>query len=1214
MANNITMKYVCPVIGMISSGKSSFLNALLNMDCLEASADVTTKIVTIIRYNSNLTEPRFFQLTVNNDGNDNYSFQKANKPTVTGIKAIKEEIIKVNKENKKINENPNYKDIFYMLEIGEVKFIEKEFLKNYDLADVPGVSEYIKPSNDNKNDSNTGENPDSQNKGDLTVEDSNINIESEINYLTQIFKILKNIMNNGIFIFSVDKLLLRENYLIIHKLQMVLNKPIENFLILLNKMDKSEDIERDMNLLNERFVKEFPKGTFNFIKNTVVQCSSFQIENELNMQNQFANLLYYNYINYIMKPKDFSNFRDYMKRFIEEQYKKETISIDKKEFKDNIKSIINDKSIKKIQEIIETINKNHNDKPPVLLAKEDFNDLENNINKIFKKLVIEDSQINLFSQTNFVIIILYYLYLFKEKKLKFIRSSETETILTYFTIQNMNLKSNHKEIELILKESDDKDSLKKKISDIILDIDKFKKAYEDSGIKIEQKENVKKSLKPIRNILITSKLFYIPFIGLYNSGKSTIINDIIGTKLLPVKEGECTKKGVLIVNWEYDYPIIRKARFVNEKTGDNNDICYFEFNNDVLAVGEENVKKLLKGMNGEFIDKEEDFFYLVNIKIKTLDTYVDDRLKEKICFVDLPGYGTGNKFENKDIYSKFIKSCKLFVLVAMDNISESSVMNGINSLLQKTKNFQKISINALCKKILFVINNTKKIENIEETLVEKKKYLINQIGLKEDIDITFFNGRFFQSYLENKDYFNNLDKMIKNENSNYHEKLINFQRGYGQRVPRSFENYILQELKDKLKTVFNNDLSNLDNFEIDKEVNDTFDSIITKKKYSFDEDDLIDIKKIISYCKTNIDQCNYLKHSNHLSFKFLLSFCINRCKYDANLEFNNLINNNLDSLSTIFNKGINPESNESLYKKITSDAQNKQKYFELSIENKIKDIQLTANKDNIPEILSKSVSDINTILKNLKDNIEDKLKKKTKWKTIQDEFEKTFSSHIKGEKNNIISKLENSSDKIEEYKKEAYDLIKEFKTDPENIKNNVGELKTYISNRLGEKNDYKVAIDNIVEDILSRSKNVTDWKNSSGLIDYLKGKLSDKFYLNKTIDFIIDNSKNELENFQTNISEIIKNYTEEVIKPIDIEKTNINSILKDAAEKEELEKKKAEKELERIKQKNEEDNKKWNPVCEEYENLKLSLKDIQKDEKTSESQEIAESSETPTPQ
>ena len=54
MANNITMKYVCPVIGMISSGKSSFLNALLNMDCLEASADVTTKIVTIIDKKQNV--------------------------------------------------------------------------------------------------------------------------------------------------------------------------------------------------------------------------------------------------------------------------------------------------------------------------------------------------------------------------------------------------------------------------------------------------------------------------------------------------------------------------------------------------------------------------------------------------------------------------------------------------------------------------------------------------------------------------------------------------------------------------------------------------------------------------------------------------------------------------------------------------------------------------------------------------------------------------------------------------------------------------------------------------------------------------------------------------------------------------------------------------------------------------------------------------------
>ena len=50
------------VIGMISSGKSTFLNSLLGITYLEAKDDVTTKFVTIIRYNENLKEPKFYHL------------------------------------------------------------------------------------------------------------------------------------------------------------------------------------------------------------------------------------------------------------------------------------------------------------------------------------------------------------------------------------------------------------------------------------------------------------------------------------------------------------------------------------------------------------------------------------------------------------------------------------------------------------------------------------------------------------------------------------------------------------------------------------------------------------------------------------------------------------------------------------------------------------------------------------------------------------------------------------------------------------------------------------------------------------------------------------------------------------------------------------------------------------------------------------------------
>ena len=52
--SKIEDKFAIPVIGMISSGKSTFLNSLLGIDVLEAKDDVTTKFVCIIRHNSKL--------------------------------------------------------------------------------------------------------------------------------------------------------------------------------------------------------------------------------------------------------------------------------------------------------------------------------------------------------------------------------------------------------------------------------------------------------------------------------------------------------------------------------------------------------------------------------------------------------------------------------------------------------------------------------------------------------------------------------------------------------------------------------------------------------------------------------------------------------------------------------------------------------------------------------------------------------------------------------------------------------------------------------------------------------------------------------------------------------------------------------------------------------------------------------------------------------
>ena len=101
----IKIKNICPVIGMISSGKSSILNSLFNMDILEATPQVTTKIVTIIRYNKDVKDnPFFYKLYLKEKENNDYIFYKEKTTEIAGKDKIKKKIKKLNKElNNKLN-------------------------------------------------------------------------------------------------------------------------------------------------------------------------------------------------------------------------------------------------------------------------------------------------------------------------------------------------------------------------------------------------------------------------------------------------------------------------------------------------------------------------------------------------------------------------------------------------------------------------------------------------------------------------------------------------------------------------------------------------------------------------------------------------------------------------------------------------------------------------------------------------------------------------------------------------------------------------------------------------------------------------------------------------------------------------------------------------------------------------------------------------------
>ena len=60
------------LIGLKSSGKTSFLYSLLGINCLESNSDSSTNFICIIRYNPKLNEPKVYHLKIKEENQQYY--------------------------------------------------------------------------------------------------------------------------------------------------------------------------------------------------------------------------------------------------------------------------------------------------------------------------------------------------------------------------------------------------------------------------------------------------------------------------------------------------------------------------------------------------------------------------------------------------------------------------------------------------------------------------------------------------------------------------------------------------------------------------------------------------------------------------------------------------------------------------------------------------------------------------------------------------------------------------------------------------------------------------------------------------------------------------------------------------------------------------------------------------------------------------------------
>lgn len=137
-------RFSIPIIGPISSGKSSFLNFLLGMNCLESGGDIVTKCVVIIRHNKDLepNERYIYSVNFNERSEGFYDFEKKEETKSDDINRIikeRNELIRNSGEN----EMPKNEDFFLILEANIPLFRGEnaKFGNFFEFLDLPGLDE-----------------------------------------------------------------------------------------------------------------------------------------------------------------------------------------------------------------------------------------------------------------------------------------------------------------------------------------------------------------------------------------------------------------------------------------------------------------------------------------------------------------------------------------------------------------------------------------------------------------------------------------------------------------------------------------------------------------------------------------------------------------------------------------------------------------------------------------------------------------------------------------------------------------------------------------------------------------------------------------------------------------------------------------------------------------------------------------------------------------
>ena len=737
-----------PVIGKISSGKSTFLNSLLGLDCLESDVRITTKFICIIRHNQELSSPKLYPVILKkrkSEINQNaYNFIKDEKNELKGD--LNENIKKINKKLSECKELKNLKkeEFFYILEANLDIFKNENYIysKMFEFMDIPGLNEITEF------------------------------------YLKNIIPLITPNTHFSIFLFdsgaSEDQgtLKLFKNFL-----HLMNSKATKNSFFIYNKLDifEKDKLEENKQLLY--FKNEILFKTYNLkLKNNhLVGLDSIQLKYEKNKSENFSDYIQ-SFIRSIPN-KNVKNFKVLFKKKIKDDFQinkfpkindkiKENICEEDEKLLNEINNSLKNKNYEEIDITFlmhmkniynEKKNNNAEIKENIKNGNDKYEELYNLFNKSFKDTVddfVGSKNLILLLKTYNTLLIRFYELsqnqIEKEhiKKVIYHLCYHWRRILypkMMITTNDDLLYSNFSLYRFMNFEFEIKNIFDWNMKSINL-LSPYLNSLKQFNCNL-----INKIITNVENVLdyLGNRQLRVTIIGKEFSGKTSLLNQIINNELLPLHEkGKNSDMNII-----FQYNSNNEVKLFKAEIRMLENYFYFEKNDKPIATGIIDVKnKLIQLKNNK--NDFDNSFYIINCPTSPkINFKLIEDISDRIEIIYLSGkylkdleFGKNKhlealiKFSDTFIYIEkeedisensfqYLKKLIFFISTINNSFNINKFLYIINKCGQNYENIDKIvnSIkNILPKVCWFSIENYKKYININN-LIQDDKIFFTQI-------------------------------------------------------------------------------------------------------------------------------------------------------------------------------------------------------------------------------------------------------------------------------------------------------------------------------------------------------------------------------------------------------------------------------------------------------------------------------------------------------